>query len=69
MRLLLKIVMDRMKGKIEAELDVCVMGRMLHFYKSLAIADKHGKRHAMRAHKLQADMVHTLGDHVNLQLH
>ena len=33
---------------------VYVMARMLHFYQSLAIAGKPGKRHAMRAHMPQA---------------
>ena len=37
---------------------VCVVARMLHFFfissPSLAVAGKHGKRHAMPAHKPQA---------------
>ena len=52
---------------------VYVMARMLHFYNNnspfLAILGKHGKRHAMSAHKTQAVsdrlIPHSLG-HANL---
>ena len=49
---------------------VNMMARMLHFYKfpCLAIAGKHGKRHAMRAHKPQAvsDWLNPHGYHLSL---
>ena len=53
---------------------VSVMTRILRLYcsPSLAIADEHGKRHAMHAHKPQAVsywLNPLFGDHVSLRLH